>query len=164
MMKMWTWFQPVSFQLMWLSLIWGGNAWLAISLTILALHFALTPSRLDDFKVLPLALVGFAIDLLITQFGFFSFTGWPLWLLVLWMAFILNLGHSMRFLRKFKLVFLVCFSAVGGTYAYWVSWKLGAVELPYGALTSLAIVALNWGIFLPICVKLDRLIREPAHG
>jgi len=70
----------------------------------------------------------------------------------------------MRFLRKFKLVFLVCFSAVGGTYAYWVSWKLGAVELPYGALTSLAIVALNWAIFLPICVKLDRLIRQPAHG
>lgn len=67
---MWTWFQPVSFQLMWLSLIWGGNAWLAISMAILALHFALTPSRLDDFKVLPLALVGFAIDLLITQFGF----------------------------------------------------------------------------------------------
>jgi len=36
--------------------------------------------------------------------------------------------------------------------------------LPYGALTSLAIVALNWAIFLPICVKLDRLIRQPAHG
>ncbi|MDC1509406.1 DUF2878 domain-containing protein [Oceanospirillaceae bacterium] len=163
-MKMWTWFQPISFQAIWLCLIWGGNTWLPLSIAILALHFLLSPTRLDDVRVIPLALVGFAIDLFLTQFGLFSFAQWPLWLLLLWMAFILNLGHSMRFLRRFKLIYLVCFSALGGTYAYWVSWKLGAVELPYGAIFSLAIIAVNWSIVLPVCVKADEFIRKPADA
>ena len=70
----------------------------------------------------------------------------------------------MRFLRRFKLIYLVCFSALGGTYAYWVSWKLGAVELPYGAIFSLAIIAVNWSIVLPVCVKADEFIRKPADA
>jgi hypothetical protein len=163
-MKMWQWFQPVSFQIMWLVLIFGGNKWLPVPVAILVMHFVLTPSRLDDFKVLSLAFGGFFIDLCMTTLGFFSFTEWPAWLIVLWIAFILNLGHSMRFLRRFKLIYLVCFSALGGTYAYWVSWKLGAVELPYGAIFSLAIIAVNWSIVLPVCVKADEFIRKPADA
>jgi hypothetical protein len=118
---------------------------------------------LTDAKVLPLALGGFAIDLIMTQLGFYSFTAFPLWLLVLWAAFILNLGHSMRFLRRFKLIYLVLFSAVGGTYAYWVSWKFGAVAFPYEPILTLIIVAVNWSIVLPLCVKADAYIRRSAH-
>lgn len=162
-MKMWTWFQPVSFQIMWLCLIWGGNSLLPVTIAIFVLHFALSPTSLKDLRVLPLALCGFAVDLFMTQLGFFSFTTWPLWLLVLWAAFVLNLGHSMRFLRKFKLIYLISFSAIGGTYAYWVSWKFGAVQFPYGAMTTLVVVAINWGIILPLCVTADMYIRRSTH-
>jgi hypothetical protein len=99
-----------------------------------------------------------------TQLGFFIFALWPIWLLVLWVAFILNLGHSMSFLRKFKPLYLIIFSAAGGVYAYWASWKFGAVELPHGPLITLSIVAITWGIFLPLCVKADVLIRKPRNG
>ena len=163
-MTMWQLFQPVSFQIMWVALIWGGNTWLPVSIAMLIMHFALSPSRLDDAKVLPLALGGFVIDSLMTQLGFFSFVQWPLWLLVLWVAFILNLGHSMRFLRKFKPLYLISFGAAGGVYAYWASWKFGAVDLPHGPLITLSIVAITWGIFLPLCVKADALIRKPLNG
>ena len=163
-MKMWKWFQPVSFQIMWLVLIFGGNKWLPVPVAILVMHFILTPSRLDDFKVLSLAFGGFFIDLCMTTLGFFSFTEWPAWLMVLWIAFILNLGHSMRFLRNFKLMFLISFSALGGVYAYWASWKFGAVDLPRGALLTLTIVSIIWGVFLPLCVKLDILMRKPRYG
>jgi hypothetical protein len=162
-MTMWQWFQPVSFQIMWIALILGGNTWLPVSIAILIMHFALSPSRLDDAKVLPLAFGGFVIDLCMTQLGFFSFVQWPLWLLVLWVAFILNLGHSMRFLRKLKPLYLISFGAAGGVYAYWASWKFGAVDLPHGTLTTLVIVATIWSIFLPLCVKADTLIRKPHH-
>jgi len=50
-MTMWQLFQPVSFQIMWVTLIWGGNAWLPVSIAILVMHFVLSPSRLDDAKV-----------------------------------------------------------------------------------------------------------------
>ena len=163
-MTIWQWFQPISFQVMWLSLVLGGNTWLPVSMLILAMHFILTPSRIDDSKVLLLALGGFLIDLCMMHFGFFSFTQWPVWLLFLWVAFILNLGHSMRFLRKFKLIYLISFSAVGGVYAYWASWKFGAVALPHGPVATLTIVAITWGIFLPLCVKADNAMRQPAHG
>jgi len=163
-MTMWQLFQPASFQIMWVALIWGGNTWLPVSIAMLIMHFVLSPSRRDDARVLPLALGGFVIDLLMTQLGFFSFVQWPLWLLVLWVAFILNLGHSMRFLRKFKPLYLIGFGAAGGVYAYWASWKFGAVDLPHGPLITLAIVATTWSIFLPLCVKADFFIRKPGHG
>ena len=162
-MTMWQWFQPVSFQLMWVALIFGGNTWLPISIAILVIHFILSPSRINDIKILPLAFSGFLIDLCMMQTGFFSFEQWPVWLLILWVAFMLNLGHSLRFLRKFKLPYLVIFSAAGGVYAYWASWKFGAVDLPYGPLITLAMVGAIWAIFLPLCVKADALIRKPHH-
>jgi hypothetical protein len=160
---MWQWFQPVSFQLMWFALILGGNTWLPVPIAILVMHFMLTPSRLSDAKVIPLAFVGFVIDLCMMKMGFFSFEQWPVWLLVLWVAFMLNLGHSMRFLRNFKLPYLIAFSAAGGVYAYWASWKMGAVNLPHGALNTLVVVATIWAILLPLCVKADNLIRTPQH-
>jgi hypothetical protein len=160
----WLLFQAVSFQVMWIALIWGGNSWLPVSVAILIMHFVLSPSRLHDAKVLPLALGGFGIDLVMTKLGFFVFVQWPLWLLVLWVAFVLNLGHSMRFLRNFKPLYLIIFSAAGGIYAYWASWKFGAVDLPHGPILTLSIVALTWSMFLPLCVKVDGLIRKPLHG
>ncbi len=162
-MTRWQWFQPVSFQVMWFSLILVGNTWLPVVITMLGLHFLLTPTKLDDVKVLILALAGFLIDLCMLQLGFFSFTQWPIWLLFLWVAFILNLGHSMRFLRNFKPIYLIGFSTLGGAYAYWASWKFGAVDLPQGPALTLAIVAIIWGIFLPLCVKLDALMRQGRH-
>ena len=163
-MTKWLWFQLISFQVMWLSLILGGNTWLPVTLATLAMHFVFTPSRFEDSKVLILALGGFIIDLSMMQLGFFSFSAWPVWLLFLWAAFILNLGHSMRFLRKFKWIYLISFSALGGVYAYWASWKLGAVDFPQGSLVTLTIVAILWGIWLPMCVKLDVLMRQKSHG
>lgn len=76
-MTKWLWFQLISFQVMWLSLILGGNTWLPVTLAILAMHFVFTPSRIDDTKVLILALGGFIIDLSMMQLGFFSFSVWP---------------------------------------------------------------------------------------
>ncbi|HAW16739.1 DUF2878 domain-containing protein [Oceanospirillaceae bacterium] len=162
-MTKWLWFQLISFQVMWLTLILGGNTWLPVTLAILAMHFVFTPSRIDDSKVLILALGGFIIDLSMMQLGFFNFSAWPVWLLFLWAAFILNLGHSMRFLRKFKWIYLISFSALGGVYAYWASWKLGAVIFPQGSLVTLTIVGILWGIWLPMCVKMDVLMRQKSH-
>jgi hypothetical protein len=162
-MTLWQWFQPVSFQIMWLTLILGGNTWLAVSVAILVAHFVLSPSRSEDFKILLLAFVGFSADLIMAHLGFFIFNQWPLWLLILWAAFVLNLGHSMRFLRRLKLIYLMNIGALGGAYAYWVSWKLGAVEWPYGTALTVVLVAAIWAIILPLFVKVDLLTRKPHH-
>ena len=162
-MTFWQWFQPVSFQIIWLTLTLGGNTWLALAVVILVSHFVLSPSKSEDCKILLLALVGFSTDLIMTYLGVFIFNQWPLWLLVLWMAFVLNLGHSMRFLRRLKLIYLINIGALGGSYAYWVSWKFGAVEWPYGAALTMVIVATIWAIILPLFVKVDLFTRNSHH-
>lgn len=162
-MKFWTLFQPISFQAMWFSLVWGGNAWLALAMIILASHYLLSPTPKQDIQILVLAAAGFVIDLLLSQLGVFSFAQQPLWLGVLWVAFVLNFGHSLRFLRKLKPIYLMGVSAIGGAYAYWLSFQLGAVGFPLGTTLTLGIVAINFGIVLPLLVKADAYIRKADH-
>ncbi|MDP6969430.1 MAG: DUF2878 domain-containing protein [Gammaproteobacteria bacterium] len=163
-MQLWRWFQPISFQIIWLACVLGGNQWLFIAAILLLIHFVLTPSLSSDLKTIPLVILGYAIDMLFTQVGLFVFNAWPLWLLVLWVAFVLNFGHSLSFLRHLKFLWLVTIGAVGGSYAYWISWQLGAVAWPFDPLLTTSIIAATWALLLPLLVKGDLFFRRLGHG
>ena len=159
-MHVWRWFQPISFQLIWLTAILGGNQWLLLALFILFLHFMLSPCRQEDLRILPLALIGIVTDISLAQLGLFKFAAWPLWLPVLWLAFVLNFGHSLTFLRRLRMFWLMLIGALGGCYAYLASWKLGAVEFPQGIWITSLLLLIIWAIMLPLLVKADVYFRE----
>ena len=159
-MNPWRWFQAVSFQIIWPTTVLGGNQWLILPLCILLLHFILSPCRQKDLQIMALALMGIATDMALMQLGVFVFSEWPLWLLVLWFAFVLNFGHSLAFLRRLQVIWLILIGAVGGCYAYLASWKLGAVELPLGLWATSCILLVLWAIIFPLLVKADLYIRE----
>ena len=163
-MFIWNWFQPLSFQIIWLASVLGGNQWLAVPLCILALHFALSPSRAQDLKVISLALIGITTDSLLTHFGVFNFEQIPLWLWVLWAGFVLNFGHSMKFLRRLNSYWLILLGAVGGCYSYIISWKLGAVNFPFSLPLTAGVLVVYWAIIFPILVKLDIYLRGDYRG
>lgn len=158
--KIWRWFQPVSFQIIWFLAILGGNTLLPAVILLLACHLLLSPQRRQDLLLLPLALLGFIIDLVIMYCGFYSFDEWPYWLFFLWFGFVQNFGHSLSFLRKLKVLYLVPLGALGGCYAYWASWKLGAVEWPQGETSTLIVIASVWALLVPAVIKLDQQIRS----
>tara|TARA_X000000950_G_scaffold255862_1_gene320870 strand:+ start:1924 stop:2382 length:459 start_codon:yes stop_codon:yes gene_type:complete len=149
----------VSFQVIWLLAILGGNQLLPLVIIILACHLALSPERRQDLLLLPLALLGFSIDLVIMLCGFYSFDEWPYWLFFLWFAFVQNFGHSLRFLRKLNIVYTIPLGAAGGCYAYWASWKLGAVAWPQGAVSTLMLLAALWAFIIPALITMDKRLR-----
>lgn len=162
-MKTWHWFQPLSFQLLWLCAVLGGNQWIIASFCLLCLHFIFSPYRQQDVRILPLAFIGIAVDSLLTWFDIFSFSQPPIWLLLLWFSFVLNFGHSFKQLRKLNIVWLMTIGAIGGSYAYLISWKLNAVDLPLGSLLSICVIAFAWAVIFPILVKADLYIRGSVN-
>lgn len=158
--KTWLWFQPISFQIIWLLTVLGGNQLIAFAIGLVCIHYWFSPHRKKDLLMLPIALIGFSLDLMLMQQGFFQFTEWPYWLLVLWTAFVLNFGHSLSFLRAFKSPALMFIGAIGGCYAYWASWKLGAVEWPQDALITCAVIAALWAVILPAAVRIEGVISQ----
>jgi hypothetical protein len=159
-MKYWLVLQAVIFQAIWFACIFGGNQWLALSVALLLVHFFISPNKYADFKVLPLALIGFGIDYLLILVGVFDFDEAPLWLGILWLAFVLNFGHSLNFLHRLTPWWLISIGAISGCYVYVISWYLGAVALPMGVVISGFIVGGIWAITLPLYVKADQYIRS----
>ena len=158
----WFWIQFVIFQAIWLIAILGGNQWLALCLILLAIHFFVTPSRSQDWRVLPIALIGIVLDAGFTLVGLFEFDQFPVWLGLLWVGFILTLGHSLAWLRKLPRLALVPIGAVAGTASYLAGWRLDAVELPFGMGASAAALAVAWALLLPVLVILDDRIRRSS--
>jgi hypothetical protein len=162
-MNKWLWFQAASFQVIWLSAVLGGNQWIALSIVILCTNFVFTPSRADDLKVLPIAFIGIAIDAVFTTLGVFEFEQFPAWLIILWLGFVLNFGHSLKVIHKIKLYWQIIIGALGGCYAYIVSWKLGAVEFPLGGIMTACLLAVAWAISFPLFMRADRYLRAFRH-
>lgn len=158
----WLLIQVVLFEAFWFVTVVGQNAWLWLSASLLVLHFALSPDRRADLLVLPIALLGWAVDSLLFTVGVFQFDSFPLWLGLLWFGFVLVLGHSLQWLRRLPLLLVSAIGAVAGTASYLGGWRLGAVELPYGLLQSTLALVLCWALLLPMLVRLDSKIRSSS--
>lgn len=155
----WQLAQLISFQIFWLVSVIGQNKWIWIAALLLIAHFVFSPTRKTDLLVLPLALIGMTVDGLLILSGIFQFDTLPLWLGIIWLGFILTLGHSLKWLRKLPLVALIPIGALAGTSSYLAGWKLGAVSLPEGLLASSLTLIIIWSGLLPLFVKLDNSIR-----
>jgi hypothetical protein len=136
------------------SLPWAGP--LAL-LVFAALHFAWTPDRHGDLRMLALALpMGLAVDSLLVASGLLQFASpwpWPqlapAWILAMWAGFALTLNHSMAFLRGRHGLALV-FGAAGGPLAYLGAARgFDAVDFGLGLPLALGALALLWGLALP---------------
>ncbi|MBM7454343.1 hypothetical protein HNR62_000167 [Oceanisphaera litoralis] len=161
-MSKWQWTQLLAFEGFWLLAVAGQNSWSLLTVLLLGLHFVFTPSRRADIRVLWLALLGMLVDLLLTLMGVFVFEQWPLWLGLLWVGFVLTLGHSLHWMRQFSCWLLMITGALAGASSYLAGWKLGAVSLPLGFWTSAVILALLWSALLPLLVRLDQRLRREA--
>ncbi len=158
-MNRWQWFQLMSFNVIWLVAVLGGNTWIWIPLLILAINIWLSPTRSTDIKIIPLAILGLAVDSILIVTGVFYFSELPFWLATLWVGFVLSFGHSLHYLAKLKIWLLLPLGAIAGTWTYMAGWKLGAVTLPLGTWNTVFILLPIWALLLPVLVKADNLIR-----
>ena len=68
------WFNAAWFQATWFCCVLGREPWVPVALLSLALHFYLVSDRLLEFRrLLPVAMVGIGVDVVLTLTGVFDF-------------------------------------------------------------------------------------------
>ncbi len=143
----------VIFQCIWFACVLGGNEYLALSITLILLHFILSSSRKRDLQVLAMVtMIGGACDLTLslTEILVFDTPLIPIWLLIIWSGFSLTLTHSLAWLSQAPKALQSAFGAIGGTASYFAGYKLNAVNFTYDALPTLTVIFIIWGALIPI--------------
>jgi hypothetical protein len=171
-----TWFptaaNAIGFNIVWFitvfgaagGLAWAGPAALLIFATV-QVSMATRP-RYDLVAMAVFATAGILIDSAWSLSGAVSYAAaWPaaqfapIWLVTLWAAFALTIGHSLAWLRP-RRVLAGLFGLVGGGFSYWVGARVGAVELAIPAWMYGAAVGLCWAVALPTLIRLTAVLTH----
>lgn len=145
------WFNAIWFQLTWFACVLGRDPWLALTLAMIALHFALVQSaRTELFNIAPVAAAGIVTDTLLSTVGIFDFGDRlvPLWLCLLWIAFATTLTRSLAILGKRKII-AALIGGIGVPFNYAVGERLGAVSFPLEPTVTTVVLVSVWAALLP---------------
>ena len=107
--------------------------------------------------IIALGLLGTMLDSIKASVGLIGYAGgypgadWlaPLWITSLWVGFGATIAHSMAFLAG-RPVLAFILGAVFGPVSYLTAAGFGAVWFPRGDWLAMTVVALLWGVSLPV--------------
>ena len=165
----------LGFQAVWFASVIGaanGLPWAGplAAMVYAAAHFAWTPDRRGDLRMLAIAVsMGVVADSLLAATGVLAFASpWPwtfaapVWILAMWAGFALTLNHSMAFLRG-RWLMAAGFGALGGPLAYWGAARgFDAVDFGLGLPVALGALAVLWGAAMPALYALHGTATGPA--
>ncbi|MBR9726585.1 DUF2878 domain-containing protein [Shewanella intestini] len=158
-------FNVGGFQTIWWLGVLYHNQFVAISLSIIAIHFLLSSQKLKDAKLMAIvAITGMVIDSLLTLSGVFIFNVTPYWLGLLWMMFALSLPYSLAFLTRIPVGYQALAGGVSGAMSYLAGAKLLAVDLGYGFVTSTILLVVIWSLLLPVLVFITIHLMPHLRG
>lgn len=155
----------IAFKLCWAALVFGAGTGILPALALLAFSLARHASPWRALRpVLATAALGSGIDLAFTMAGVYAFpgSGFPLWLLVLWLAFAHALHHGFTFLKRWPIAAVALFGAVCGPASYLLGRQLDVVEFPLGLGLTLAILAAAWALLLPLALWMARVRAQES--
>ena len=148
----------VLFQLVWFScaLLTVHAGW--ISFVILLIHFALSPNKKSDAKLLLLVPVGICSDFLLFKLGIIDFAmhQFPIWLIFLWAMFALSINHSLLWLQKLRLWQVGLIGSVGGATSYLAATKFDAIISNITSVQLLLVYGVIWAIIMPLMIVFQR--------
>ncbi len=167
------WANLFGYQAVWFAAVigaGGGHWWPGVVAAALfvALHLGLYPQsrqqRRADLKLMAVALAcGLVLDGALSLSGLARYAagapalpigGAPLWILSMWAAFALTLRHSMAPLLQRGWAALAL-GAIGGPLAYLGAGRgWSAIAFAEPAWPALAILALGWGLAIPLLATL----------
>ena len=159
------WFNAVWFQATWFCCVLGREPWVPVALLSLALHFYLVSDRSLEFRrLLPIAMVGIGVDVVLTLTGVFDFdsaTIVPLWLILLWWVFAAALYRSFAKIGQ-SMWLAAVLGGIAVPFNYMVGAGLGAVSLPLGEMLSIAILVAIWIFLLPLLYRISHRMVPAA--
>ena len=163
-------FNAVGYEVVWFILI-IGSGWGVIGFPVLVLvpflllHGWLMKPCAAEWRFLGLAgIYGFLLDTLlglagVMQYGSAAPFPWmcPAWLVAVWVSFAATFYHSLSVLDH-KPFIAMCVGLIGGPLAYYGGAKIsgGQIILPEAPLISLVVLAIVWGITVPLLFKIKQ--------
>jgi hypothetical protein len=159
------WFNAAWFQATWFCCVLGREPWVPVALLSLVLHFYLVSDRGLEFRrLLPIAMVGIGVDVVLTLTGVFDFdsaTIVPLWLILLWWVFAAALYRSFAKIGQ-SMWLAAVLGGIAVPFNYMVGAGLGAVSLPLGEMLSIAILVAIWVFLLPLLYRISHRMVPAA--
>lgn len=142
------WFNLFAFNISWLGLILWGNSFIPAVISWLLLHIFLSPDKQAEMRLLVfVACIGIGVDFALTYLSIFQFNQgqfFPVWLMVLWIAFAATLNHSLAFLSV-RRVYQWLAGTIFAPLSYLAGERLGAVVFGLDNLHTYLLLALLWG-------------------
>jgi hypothetical protein len=166
-------FVLLGFQLAWFATAFSvmakrPAAGLAMSAAICAAHFMCRRRKARLLVLLVLSGgLGYLADSTLVALGFLRFDpgnttpGVPLWMVLLWANLALTLDALPRWVTT-RLIVLSAAGAIGGAVSYLAGNRFDALDLTSPRAWSVAAVAIEWAIAMPLLVALERLTRAPV--
>jgi hypothetical protein len=162
-------FNIVGTQIGWFACALGaakGLPWLGLVVVAvyLVLHLLWSEERLREAQfILAVGALGMVIDSLNKITGLLSYNGdilnisWlaPLWIGALWLQFASTLNVSLAWLQNNYLLAFVM-GAIAGPLSYMGGVRLGALALPHDKTFTVIILAIIWGIVMPLLAWLAK--------
>ncbi|KXI29934.1 DUF2878 domain-containing protein [Paraglaciecola hydrolytica] len=150
----------VLFQLGWFGALLLNQHAVAILSITLVLHFFLSPSKKADALILLLAPIGWLMDYSLFQFNVLGAgsAGFPIWLLLLWLMFVVSLNHSLKWLSQISLFGVGLLGMILGPLSYLSAIKVGVLNSSLTSTFFVLLAAALWALLLPSLVKLRYLL------
>jgi hypothetical protein len=162
-------FNIVGTQIGWFACALGaakGLPWLGLVVVAvyLVLHLLWSEERLREAQfILAVGALGMVIDSLNKITGLLSYNGdllnisWlaPLWIGALWLQFASTLNESLIWLQNNYLLAFVM-GAIAGPLSYMGGVRLGALALPHDKIFTVIVLAIIWGIVMPLLAWLAK--------
>lgn len=165
----------LALQVTWFACVLGaahGREWIGplVALALFAAHLARHRAPAAELRLaLFVTPLGWAVDSAQHAVGWIDYAGWaplgalaPIWIASLWTYFSTAFGASLTWLVGRPWLAAV-FGAVGGPLSYLGAERIGAVALGPDRGTSVAGLAVAWGLAMPALLALASRI-SPAGG
>lgn len=149
----------VLFQLCWFAAILLDWYWALPVFLLLVFQVWAGAKVRNVWSLLGIALVGILADTLFVQLGVYGFPqdrlglpgGEPVWMALLWVAFVLTLPYSMDWLVQKRNAFILA-CAVAGPLSYSAGVRLDVMAFEW---TALPVIAALW-VSIGLLVQVDR--------
>lgn len=150
----------ILFQVCWFLAILSDWLWALVALVLLVFHAVMRfLNRKLALRLVLIAAVGIVVDSIWMNLSIVEFTSVagvlsplfiPLWLMILWCAFVLTLNSSMAWLLQKPMWFVVACSVMGPV-SYAAGRRLGALNFDDA---HLLLLSLQWGLLACLIVVL----------
>jgi hypothetical protein len=161
----------VAFQLSWWGCILGADKGLTylgpvMMIIFLIVHYFLFVTDIRELYLVAIfGVIGTFIDSLMFLSGSFIYSGSytpdifvaPLWITAMWAGFSATVNHSMSWLKG-KWLLMVVAGIVFGPVAYFTGEKFGAIEFHLSSLSSAIVIAIVWGLSMPLIYYVNQYI------